>query len=91
MTVGSHMTDSFLAMAWQKLRILPKLKPFGILLSMDIIVSEKNLLTETMDNKMPNGLNLNAMSNTMYFYCENNHKITSRKISDSICLLGALE
>ena len=83
------MTDSFLAMDWQKLRIGPKLKPLGIFFLVDIIVSEKNLLTETMDNKTPNGLNLNAMSNstvkiTIKF-------ITSRKISDSICLLGTLE
>ena len=57
----------------------------SVLLSMDIIVSKNNLLTETMENKTPKGLNLNAtVKITIEF-------ITSRKISDSICLLGTLE
>ena len=58
---------------------------------MDINVSENNLLTETMENKTPNGLNLNAMSNTVSTVKIIIKFITSRKISDSICLLGALE
>ena len=36
-----------------------KVKPFGVLLSNDIVVSIKSLLTETkmlIDNKMPNDL-----------------------------------
>ena len=40
-----------------------KVKPFGVLLSIDIVVSIKSLVTEmkmSIDNKMANGLSLNS-------------------------------
>ena len=62
---GIYWTAKFNTVATVQMYGNLKPKLFGVLLLVEIVVSERRLFTETImsiDNKTPNGLNLNVVS-----------------------------